>query len=181
MCGDCKYNMNEFIADQIRSKAITDDEKKFVEQAIKQMYDVDEKLKALCGHTDPVNSYETMIAKFDLYPEAIEKLFENNSIPDIKRIMVTLLHFIGLSGEVGELGEKLKKSVRDESKLDLRDTAIAKEMGDCAWYLFRLASDFGYPMNEILRMNYGKLSKRLEKDKLHGSGDDREEYEERES
>jgi hypothetical protein len=154
MCGDSEYNMNEFIANQIRSKAKTDEEKKFVEHAIKQMYEVDEKLKALCGHTDPVNSYETMIAKFDLYPEAIEKLFETNAIPDVKRIMVTLLHFIGLSGEVGELGEKIKKSVRDESKL---------------------ASDFGYPMNEILRLNYGKLSKRLEKDKLHGSGDDREE------
>jgi hypothetical protein len=36
MCGDSEYNMNEFIADQIRSKAKTDEEKKFVEHAIKQ-------------------------------------------------------------------------------------------------------------------------------------------------
>ena len=174
MCGDCEFTMNEFLADQFRSKAKTDEDKVFVEQAIKQMYSLDEKLKAINGHTDPINSYETMIAKFDLYPEAIAKLFENNAIPDVQRIMVTLLHFIGLAGEVGELGEKIKKSVRDHSKLDLRDMAIAKEMGDVEWYITRLESDFGYPKNEILRLNYDKLSTRLEKGKLHGEGDDRE-------
>lgn len=175
MCGDCEYIMNNFIADQLRSKAKTDEDKEFVEQAIKQMYEVDEKLKALCGHTDPINSYETMISKFDLYPEAIAKLFETNSIPDIQQIMTTLLHYIGLAGEVGELGEKIKKSIRDRSVLQQRDTAIAKEMGDIEWYLTRLESDFGYPKNEILRMNYDKLSTRLKKDKLHGEGDNREE------
>jgi len=174
MCGDCEFTMNEFLADQLRSKAKTDEDKVFVEQAIKQMYDLDIKLKAISGHTDPINSYETMISKFDLYPEAIAKLFETNSIPDIQQIMTTLLHFIGLSGEVGELGEKIKKSIRDRSILQQRDTAIAKEMGDIEWYITRLESDFGYAKNEILRMNYDKLSTRLEKGKLHGEGDDRE-------
>ena len=166
--------MNNYNADQLRSKAVTPKDKEFVEQAIKQMYDVDEKLKALTGHTDPINSYETMIAKFDLYPEAVQKLFEKNSFEDVKRIMATMLHFIGLSGEVGELGEKIKKSIRDGYKLELRDHTIAKEMGDIEWYITRLESDFGFAKNEILKMNYDKLSLRLEKDKLHGSGDDRE-------
>lgn len=175
--------MNEFLADQLRSKVTNEEEKKFVEHMIKELYDIDEKLKNINGHTDPMNSYETMIAKFDLYPEAVDKLIteiyermdtKQEAQDEVKRIMATLLHFIGLAGEVGELGEKIKKSIRDGYRLDLRDNAIAKEMGDVEWYLTRLESDFGYPKNEILRINYDKLSARLTKDKLHGSGDDRE-------
>jgi len=144
--------MNEFIADQLRSKCETDKDREFVEEAIKRMYELDKKFKALNGHTDPINSYETMISKFDLYPEAIDRLFENNTIPDVKKMMVTMIHFIGLAGEVGELGEKIKKAVRDGDGLKERMELIAKEMGDCEWYLTRLESDFGYAKNEILNM-----------------------------
>jgi len=174
MCRGGKYNMNNFVADQLRSKAKTPEDKKFIEECIQQFYDLDEKVKALNGHTDNINSYETMITKFDLYPEAVEKLIENSSTPDLKRILVTLLHFIGLSGEVGELGEKIKKSIRDTYMLGVRDDAIGKELGDVEWYISRLESDFGFSKNEILRINYKKLSERLKKNKLHGSGDDRE-------
>ena len=132
-------------------------------------------LRNLNAHDDDMNNYEQLFSQFDLYPKAVEKLFENNAIPDIQRIMVTLLHFIGLSGEVGELGEKIKKCVRDGSALDIRNPEIAKEMGDCEWYLTRLQSDFGYAKNEILLINFNKLYKRLQQNKLHGSGDDREE------
>ena len=86
-----------------------------------------------------------------------------------------MLHYIGLTGEVGELGEKIKKSIRDNGELLVRDPQIAKEMGDAHWYLGRLETDFNYSMNEIMTINLDKLTKRLEQDKIHGEGDDREE------
>jgi NTP pyrophosphatase (non-canonical NTP hydrolase) len=166
--------MNKYLEDLLLSKATTPEQKTYILELIEQIKKVDIELKLISNNTTDINSYEMMIDKFDLYPEAVEKIFERNSIEEVKRIMTTMLHFIGLSGEVGELGEKIKKSIRDDFKLDVRNSAIAKEMGDCEWYLTRLESDFGYSKNEILSINYDKLSARLEQKKLHGSGDDRE-------
>lgn len=117
--------------------------------------------------------YFNLIGQFDLYPSVIKEIFENNNQEEVQRFMVTLMHFVGLSGEVGELGEKIKKSIRDKRKLDMRNNEIAKELGDVEWYLTRLEHDFRYAKNEIMEMNYEKLAKRLEENKLHGEGDNR--------
>lgn len=142
---------------------------------IQQRRNLQKALKNLSVETVNPENYQVIIEKFDLYPQSVDRLVMETAIPDLKDNVVTLLHYIGLSGEVGELGEKIKKSVRDNYKIEQKDPAIAKELGDIAWYLFRLVSDYGFSMNEILQMNYDKLSKRLQTDNLHGSGDDREE------
>jgi len=132
-------------------------------------------LEKLHAPTESNNSeYEELITQFDLYPQAIDKIFKENSENEIKQIMITMIHFIGLAGEVGELGEKIKKAIRDDNLIELRDERIGKELGDIEWYLTRLESDFDFSKNEILSMNFNKLYERLQKNKLHGSGDDRE-------
>lgn len=119
------------------------------------------------------DTYEIDIVKYDLYVEAVENLFDRKHPDELKKIMVTLLHFAGLAGEVGELGEKIKKSIRDKGGLQMRDPEIGKELGDDEWYLTMIERDFGFSKNEILQMNIDKLQKRLEENKLHGKGDNR--------
>ena len=119
------------------------------------------------------DTYETDIVKFDKYEESINNLFDRKHPDELKKIMVTMTHLSGLSGEVGELCEKIKKSIRDKGGIEYRNPAILKELGDIEWYLTRIMNDLGYTKNEVLQENYDKLSKRLEENKIHGEGDDR--------
>jgi len=119
------------------------------------------------------DTYETDIVKFDLYHNAIDNLFDRKHPDELKKIMVTQTHLAGLAGEVGELAEKIKKAIRDKGGLQVRDVEILKELGDIEWYLTRIENDLGYTKNEVMQENYNKLQKRLEKGKLHGSGDNR--------
>lgn len=83
---------------------------------------------------------------------------------------------LGLTGEAGEVSDKVKKVIRDKNgDFSLKDTrqAIAEEIGDVLWYCATLAHDLGYTLDEIGSMNYGKLKSRQARGKLHGSGDDR--------
>lgn len=82
---------------------------------------------------------------------------------------------LGLSGEVGEVAEKLKKVIRDKNGVltdsDKKDTAL--ELSDCAWYVAVLASELGYTLEDLFQMNIDKLQSRKERGVLSGSGDNR--------
>ena len=52
----------------------------------------------------------------------------------------------------------VKKHLSQGHPLDLE--ALAKELGDVAWYLAETAYVLGYPLEEIFRMNLEKLSAR---------------------
>lgn len=87
---------------------------------------------------------------------------------------------LGVAEEAGEVAGKVKKYLRDHGGIknlpnmseEYRDTVL-KEMGDNLWYLAALASDLGVKLEDVARMNIGKLAKRKEEGTLHGSGDDR--------
>lgn len=87
-----------------------------------------------------------------------------------------LLHWVlGITGEAGEVAEKLKKIIRDKdsvvSEEDKRE--LAKELGDVLWYLAVFAHDLGVPMDEIAQTNLDKLQSRKDRGVLGGSGDNR--------
>lgn len=103
-----------------------------------------------------------------------QKLALRTALVDDKKDELFLL-MLGLSGEVGEVSEKVKKIVRDHagdfSKLDLDN--FSKELGDVLWYLAVIADYFGIPFDDIGTKNIEKLASRLERGKLSGSGDNR--------
>lgn len=82
---------------------------------------------------------------------------------------------LGLTGEAGEVAEKIKKTLRDKNGVfdDEIRYDIALEIGDVLWYCNALARDIGYSLEEIMSMNIIKLKSRQERDKIHGDGDNR--------
>lgn len=87
---------------------------------------------------------------------------------------------LGLAGEAGEVAEKIKKLIRDKggvaglSSIEEEDRiAVAKEIGDVLWYVANIAQDLGFRLEDVARINIGKLAKRAENNTLGGSGDDR--------
>ena len=82
---------------------------------------------------------------------------------------------LGLTGEAGEVANKVKKIIRDgsDSKDERLVSEIKSEIGDCLWYIAVLASDFDIKLSDIASANLEKLEKRKEKGTIHGSGDDR--------
>ncbi len=89
--------------------------------------------------------------------------------------MKILYPTLGLAGETGEVAEKIKKLYRDTNgELTpefLED--MAKELGDVLWYLANLAKDLGLSLDGIAEENLTKLKSRLERNVIHGSGDNR--------
>jgi NTP pyrophosphatase (non-canonical NTP hydrolase) len=87
-----------------------------------------------------------------------------------------LLHWVlGLTGEAGEVAEKMKKIIRDkDSVVTVEDKQeMAKELGDVLWYIAVFANDLGVSLDDIAATNLEKLASRQERGVLGGSGDNR--------
>lgn len=82
---------------------------------------------------------------------------------------------LGLTGEAGEVANKVKKIIRDGTDKNNEDMvqAISSEIGDCLWYIAVLADDVGVKLSDIANSNLLKLANRKKKGTIHGSGDDR--------
>lgn len=65
---------------------------------------------------------------------------------------------LGLSGEVGEFNDMIKKWIFHEKPLDIDHAK--KEAGDICWYLAMLCESFGWSLDEIMQMNVDKLKSR---------------------
>ena len=82
---------------------------------------------------------------------------------------------LGLSGEAGEVSEKVKKIIRDRDGIldEEQRMAIAKELGDVLWYVAAMAHEIDVSLPVIARMNVAKLHGRAVRGTIQGSGDDR--------
>lgn len=65
---------------------------------------------------------------------------------------------LGLSGEVGELNDMIKKWVFHEKPIDIMHAK--KELGDVLWYVAMMCESFGWDLDEIMQMNIDKLKAR---------------------
>jgi NTP pyrophosphatase (non-canonical NTP hydrolase) len=87
------------------------------------------------------------------------------------------LHYgvLGLGSEAGEVAGKLKKIMRDEGGVinEEKKDDLKKELGDCLWYLAKVASDLGFSFDTIAQANIEKLADRNKRGVIGGSGDNR--------
>jgi len=82
---------------------------------------------------------------------------------------------LGLTGEAGEVSDKVKKVLRDNNGVftDDHKKEIAKEIGDVLWYCAVLSRDLGFTLEEVAQANLDKLYSRQQRNKISGSGDNR--------
>lgn len=65
---------------------------------------------------------------------------------------------LGLTGEAGEVAEVIKKHLFHATPLD--QEALAKELGDCLWYIGAFATVLGLSLDDIAQKNIDKLRRR---------------------
>lgn len=101
-----------------------------------------------------------------------EHALETAIYPAESRIIYPTL---GLTGEAGEVADKVKKIIRDNHKefTPEKKAEIMKEIGDVLWYCATLSHDLGYTLDEVAQTNVDKLRSRMERQKITGSGDNR--------
>lgn len=108
------------------------------------------------------SEYEDFCASVDFYPGG-------------KGEFVLGYYALGLTGESGEVADKIKKMYRDSAGVvtdDIR-VAIGRELGDALWYLTRIASTLGLTLNGVMELNVAKLTDRRARGVQSGSGDNR--------
>jgi len=76
---------------------------------------------------------------------------------------------LGLTGEAGEVANKVKKIIRDGSNTndDNLVSEIKSEIGDCLWYIAVLANDFNIKLSDIASANIEKLALRQKNNTVH--------------
>ena len=65
---------------------------------------------------------------------------------------------LGLSGEVGELNDMIKKWIFHEKEMDW--THLKKELGDVCWYIAMMCESIGWSLDDVLQLNVDKLKSR---------------------
>jgi len=101
--------------------------------------------------------------KFNEYQE---KTSETAVYPDDNPISYLAM---GVTGEAGEIADKVKKHRRDGADLE----PVIDEVGDLLWYIAQLVGELGYDLDEVAERNIEKINDRAERDKISGSGDNR--------
>ena len=86
---------------------------------------------------------------------------------------------LGIAGEAGEVADKVKKFIRDDHFSSIKDltpeqkTGVVKELGDILWYISQIATEFDFTLEQLAQINIEKLSSRMNRKELQGSGDER--------
>lgn len=117
-----------------------------------------------------LNEYQQRAAKYDCFSEGDwpGKTGNYSSPAFISKVL-------GLSGESGEVTDKIKKVIRDKNGLATPEdhAAIQQELGDVLWYVATVARYLEIPLGDLASANLAKLESRFSRSKLHGEGDNR--------
>ena len=116
------------------------------------------------------NEYQEKASKFDTfsYETFIKEGAKVNHLGMLEKVL-------GLAGESGEACDKIKKLIRDNNGeiSEEKKKELAKELGDILWYLAMVSKYLGMEFSKVTEMNIEKLQDRFERNKIHGSGDNR--------
>lgn len=78
---------------------------------------------------------------------------------------------LGLTGEAGEIANKVKKLIRDGADVEGYNdklVQIANEVGDVLWYCAMLANELDANMGNIMELNLHKLADRKSRGVISG-------------
>lgn len=116
------------------------------------------------------NEYQFQASKTAIYPEV-----SVSNYGECVRTTSFIYPALGLCGEAGEVAEKVKKIIRDDlgNVSDTKRQEIAKELGDCLWYIGALCQEFNLDMEKVAQANLDKLAARAAAGTIGGSGDNR--------
>lgn len=104
------------------------------------------------------NEYQREALKYEgIYKNTnrMTKLFPNNQVGVIFRLLQGLM---GLCGESGESIDILKKHLYQGHELNREH--LVNELGDVTWYLALSADALGYTLEDIFKKNIEKLNDR---------------------
>lgn len=138
------------------------------------------------------NEYQEKVARTAVYPnvganqlypaiglagevgETIDA-FAFDTFGVLRSAMCIIALLTGLAKETGEVSEAVKKLHRDLNAIisDEKRDQIKKELGDVLWYVASLARECDIKLEDVAQANIDKLSRRLDNNTLHGSGNDR--------
>jgi len=156
---DVDYGHLSLLKDKLRSESMLKRKASEINKDLKEWKKQNGFLPEIKEENITFQKYQKEAIKTAIYPEHLKVLYP----------------VIGLSGEVGEVSEKIKKVYRDlrghfstDQKKD-----IIKEIGDVLWYLALICHDLNITLEEAANMNIEKLQSRQERNVLQGSGDDR--------
>lgn len=109
------------------------------------------------------DEYQKVIIKYDTYSKC-----DLTEVGFVEKVL-------GLTGEAGETADKIKKILRDKDGVvsDEDRESISKELGDVLWYLASIARYLDLSLSEVASKNVAKLEDRYQRNKIHGSGDER--------
>ena len=119
----------------------------------------------LGAQSNESNKYKR-ISDLDMY----QKVAKTTAI--YPREQAIIYPSLGLTGEAGEVANKVKKIIRDGTNQNTIQE-ISNEIGDVLWYVALLADDIGCKLSDIANDNLIKLANRKKNGTIHGSGDDR--------
>lgn len=86
------------------------------------------------------------------------RLFEKTARLENINLGDVLNASLGLSGEVGELNDQIKKWIFHEKPLD--EMHLKKELGDVLWYAALMCEAFGWTLDRVMALNVKKLKER---------------------
>ena len=85
-----------------------------------------------------------------------------------------LFWVVGLTGEAGEVGNRVKKAVYHDKPMTGED--MADEVGDLMWYAAGLLRYFGMDFNAVFEANINKLKKRYPGSYTHEDSKEQRDY-----
>lgn len=79
---------------------------------------------------------------------------------------------IGLAGEIGELCNILKKTIRDDEGIvtEKKQSECKSELSDIAWYFVMICYELGIDPDDVLDLSYFKLTARKQNNTIHDTG-----------
>lgn len=127
------------------------------------------------------DTYEQLTNKTAIYQKSIDDYVDELEIPDdnkkadLKNLLGAIYEILGITGEAGELANKMKKVLRDNYGKLTEETMknLSDENGDVTWYNARIFKRFKSSFQKGVESNIAKLINRAMSNTIKGSGDNR--------